>query len=79
MAQIGWQTVPMFWLDGGSELTEAQRLVALREYLTTGGITGVVLADPADYDENGYAVGGGDDELWDAGPSVDEIDWSGFR
>lgn len=44
----------------------------LTEYLETGGIEGVYLADPDAFEPGDYPG------VEDAGPTVDEIDWSGF-
>jgi hypothetical protein len=61
-----WRDVELFD-ECGEPLDEPARVGALREYRATGGIAGVWLVDPRDheYPEN-------------EGPSVDEIDWTGF-
>jgi hypothetical protein len=61
-----WRDVELFD-ECGEPLDAPARVGALREYRATGGIAGVWLVDPRDHEcpEN-------------EGPSVDEIDWTGF-
>ncbi len=68
-----WRDVPLYWLDSGKSLTEEQRREALTEYRTTGGMYLAVMAEPTGSDSPEEC-----ERLSEAGPSVEEIDWTGF-
>lgn len=63
-----WDDVRIWDFDG-NEVADDQRIELLREYRSTNGIIGHWLADPAETDA---------DNLAEAGPAVDQIDWTGF-
>jgi hypothetical protein len=69
-----WSDVPLFRWESGRPLDLPERIVALCEFRRTGGMAGVVMVEP-DLDDLSEAE---EDRLTNAGPSVAEIDWSGF-
>lgn len=71
---ISWRDVPLYRLDTAKPLTGAQRVTSLCEYRATGGMYLVVMAEPTGCDTPEEC-----DRLSEAGPSVDEIDWTGFE
>lgn len=73
MSCVSWTDVPLYWLDTGKALTDAQRIKALREYRETGGMYLVVMEEPTGSDSPEEC-----ERLSAEGPSVDEIDWNGF-
>ena len=54
----------------GQRITGDDRAAMLREYRATGSIRGAFLVDPNDYSD--------EEDVSAMGPSVDEIDWTGF-
>lgn len=73
IALVPWRDVPLYWLDAGVELTDAERVRALGEYRRTGGMYLIVMAEPTGSDSPEEC-----ERLSEAGPSADEIDWTGF-
>lgn len=73
---VSWRELRVWSLDG-SRLGEADTRDALAEYCRTGAMH-AWLADPAEYGPDGEPLSGEGPELHEAGPSRDEIDWSGF-
>lgn len=68
-----WREVPMTLLDGTTTLTATDpRRVRLLAAYRKDGCCGAWLADPDDLE------GLSDDEAAEAGPSPDQIDWTGF-
>jgi hypothetical protein len=65
--------VQLYWLDAGRELTDAERIRALREYRSTGGMYLVVMARPSGDDSPEEC-----DRLSGEGVGVEQIDWSDF-
>ncbi len=77
---ISWRDVEVWRLtvtaDGeGVKLAEPERLAALAEYRSTGAIADAVLAVPANFPDD---IDGWTEAVVRSGPSVDEIDWTGF-
>lgn len=69
---VGWRDVQVWSIEGG-EVTGRDLIAALVEYRQTGGIGDRVLADP-----EGASTPEEFEELCVAGPSRDEIDWTGL-
>lgn len=77
MSKIHWSEVSV-WHYGGAnrretEMSETDRVRALREYRDTGGIWLGSLVDPAL-----YSGPDADEQICNAGPDADEIDWTGL-
>ena len=70
-----WRMLPLNRLDG-ADMTSLEHLYALEEYRATGGMAGVVMAEPGPIAAATTAEA--IERLCENGPSVDEIDWSGF-
>ena len=68
-----WRDVPLYWLDSARPLTDDERVRALREYRTTGGMHLVVMAEPTGSDSPEEC-----ERLSETGPRSEEIDWTGF-
>ena len=69
-----YTTLTLYRLSTVQPLSDSERLTALREYRSTGGITDVVFTEPDPSDLSAEHC----EALSEAGPSVDEIDWTGF-
>ena len=69
-----WTEIELFWLSTAKRLTDEERIAALDEYRTTGGMVDVVMAEPNPEDLSAEEC----ERLSEAGPKSDEIDWTGF-
>jgi hypothetical protein len=72
-----WTNVPLYWLNGRGALIDEQRLTALAEYRRTDGMYLVVMADPDTCAPEDRTLEQ-ERALTHAGPTVAEIDWTGF-
>ena len=72
---INWRNVPLYWLGASRALTDAERVKALFEYRTTGGMVDVVICDPFAYGSEPEEA----DAMCYEGPTADQIDWTGFE
>jgi hypothetical protein len=73
---VSWRELQV-WSLAGDRLDEADTRDALAEYRRAGAMA-AWLVDPAEYGPDGEPLSGEGPELHEAGPSHDEIDWSGF-
>lgn len=71
---ISWREVPLYWLDSARALTDAERVKALTEYRETSGMHLVVMVEPRGDDSPEEC-----DRMAGEGPTVDQIDWTGFE
>lgn len=78
---VRWQDVVLWNIDGSAciEGDTPEGRVLLAEYRLTDSITGWWLADPALYTSTGAPISGEGPRMEDAGPRVDQIDWTGFE
>jgi len=68
--KISWREVTIWDEDGNEVLDPETKRELLLEYHRTGGIFQYWLADPKTISDG--------KELAEAGPAVDEIDWTGI-
>lgn len=77
MIAVNWAEINIWTEDGELVCNDDAQERLLREYRDTRRICGHYLADPSKYDSDYSALDGGP-PLYDAGPSVAEIDWTGL-
>jgi hypothetical protein len=63
---ISWRDVPLYYADG-VRCSDADRAHALAEFRRAECMFGVFMCDPTEHDNPE-----------DVGPSVNQIDWTGF-
>ena len=73
MSRVAWTDVPLYWLDSARALTDDERTQALAEYRRTGGMYLIVMAEPTGSDSPEEC-----ERLSNSGPTVEQIDWTGF-
>ena len=83
--KINWRDVQLWNIDSGPIEDTEKRFKLLAEYKNTGCMHQCWLADPGEcltgddadqvYDEFHQEIRA----IWNAGPGVDEIDWTGFK
>ena len=66
-----WSTLTIYDVEG-NELSRVDAHAALAEYRETGAMAGRYFVDPEPYTPEAY------DEASYEGPTVKQIDWSGF-
>lgn len=76
MNKTSWQQVRLWYRDGQEVKNADVRTAYLREYRREGDIAGAFLVDPSKADHEERLPDG--THLADAGPRVDDIDWTDF-
>jgi hypothetical protein len=76
MSKTRWQEVRLWYRDGQEVKSADVRTAYLREYRREGDMPGAFLVDPTQADNHERLPDG--THLVDAGPKVDEIDWTDF-